>query len=143
MNVFVFPGQGSQQQGMGQALFDNIAEFVDNEHDIDELVGCSVRGLCLNDTEGRLTRTQYTQPCLYIVNALHYFDALSEGIRPDVVAGHSLGEYNALLASGVFDFMTGLQLVVMRGRLMGAWRRCWGWRRHALSNCLPTMVSRP
>lgn len=118
MDIFVFPGQGSQSVGMGADLFDEINEFRDREEEINELLGYSVRELCLNDPEKKLKETQYTQPSLYIVNALHYYKALSKGLRPKLLAGHSLGEYNALHAAGVIDFVTGLRLVKKRGELM-------------------------
>lgn len=118
MEVFVFPGQGSQVRGMGQGLFDEIREFRDAEAQIDKILGYSIRELCLEDPQGRLKQTQFTQPALYIVNALHYYKALAEGGRPQAVAGHSLGEYNALLAAGAFDLITGLRLVHRRGALM-------------------------
>ena len=77
-----------------------------------------MRALCLEDADNRLRQTQFTQPSLYVVNALHYYKAAAQGTRPDYLAGHSLGEYNALLAAGVFDFLTGLRLVQKRGELM-------------------------
>jgi len=118
MQVFVFPGQGSQKRGMGQTLFDEVAQFGNAERDIDALLGYSLRELCLQDSQNRLAQTEYTQPSLYVVNALHYYKAIGEGLRPDFLAGHSLGEYNALLAAGAFDFITGLRLVKKRGELM-------------------------
>src|SRR5438132_11424169 len=77
-----------------------------------------MRKLCLEDVGNRLKETQFTQPSLYVVNALHYYKAIGQGTRPAYVAGHSLGEYNALLAAGVFDFLTRLRLVKKRGELM-------------------------
>jgi malonyl CoA-acyl carrier protein transacylase len=118
MRAFVFPGQGSQKKGMGQGLFDSVHEYASVEPQVDALLGYSMRKLCAEDPEGRLKQTQYTQASLYVVNALHYYKALGEGVRPQYVAGHSLGEYNALLAAGVFDFLTGLKLVKKRGELM-------------------------
>ncbi len=118
MQVFMFPGQGSQKRGMGEGLFDTVAEFKAVEAEADALLGYSLRDLCLNDTEERLVKTQYTQPCLYTVNSLYYYKAVAEGARPDALVGHSLGEYNALLAAGAFDFLTGLRLVKKRGELM-------------------------
>src|SRR5688500_17182210 len=115
MIAFVFPGQGSQKRGMGQGLFDEVREFLSVEKDVDNILGYSVRKLCLEDPNNSLKDTQYTQPCLYVVNALHYYKAIGQGLRPAYVAGHSLGEYNALLAAGVFDFLTGLKLVKKRG----------------------------
>lgn len=118
MQVFVFPGQGSQRRGMGSDLFDKIPEFTSAEKEIDGLLGYSVRKLCLEDQDSQLSQTQYTQPCLYVVNALHYYKSLAAGQRPEYLAGHSLGEYNALMASGAFDFLTGVRLVRKRGELM-------------------------
>lgn len=118
MIAFVFPGQGSQKRGMGQGLFDETPQYAEVEKDVDAILGYSLRELCLLDADNRLKETQFTQPCLYVVNALHYYKAVNQGERPDYLAGHSLGEYNALLAAGVFDFMTGLRLVQKRGELM-------------------------
>jgi malonyl CoA-acyl carrier protein transacylase len=118
MIAFVFPGQGSQRRGMGQGLFDEVPEYTEVEKDVDSILGYSLRKMCLEDAGNNLRETQFTQPCLYAVNALHYYKAISERGRPDYLAGHSLGEYNALLAAGVFDFLTGLRLVRKRGELM-------------------------
>jgi malonyl CoA-acyl carrier protein transacylase len=118
MHVIVFPGQGSQKRGMGQDLFDAIPQFVSAEREVDALLGYSVRKLCLEDENKQLSQTQFTQPCLYVVNALHYYKAMADGEQPSYLAGHSLGEYNALMAAGAFDFMTGLRLVQKRGELM-------------------------
>lgn len=118
MITFVFPGQGSQKKGMGAGLFDEVREYAAVERDVDAILGYSLRRLCLDDPDNLLTQTQYTQPSLYVVNALHYYKAVNDGVRPSFVAGHSLGEYNALLAAGVFDFLTGLRLVQKRGELM-------------------------
>ena len=118
MIAFVFPGQGSQKRGMGQGLFDEVPEYTSVEKDVDAIVGYSMRTLCLEDPDNKLKETQYTQPSLYVVNALHYYKAVAQGTRPQWVAGHSLGEYNALLAAGAFDFLTGLRLVQKRGALM-------------------------
>ncbi|CAL9331516.1 ACP S-malonyltransferase [Streptomyces sp. Tu 3180] len=117
MRTYIFPGQGAQRKGMGSSLFD---EFEDLTRSADEILGYSVMDLCLEDPDGLLDRTQYTQPAMYVVNALSYYRKLREtGQVPDFVAGHSLGEYNALLAAEVFDFETGLRLVRKRGELMG------------------------
>jgi malonyl CoA-acyl carrier protein transacylase len=118
MITFVFPGQGSQRRGMGQGLFDEVREYAPLEKEVDMILGYSLRKLCLEDTDNRLKETQFTQPSLYVVNALYYYKAVSQGTHPAYLAGHSLGEYNALLAAGVFDFLTGLRLVKKRGELM-------------------------
>lgn len=119
MLVYIFPGQGSQKRGMGATLFDEVREYRAVERDVDALLGYSLRQLCLEDPKNCISQTQFTQPSLYVVNALHYYKAVQEsGARPAFVAGHSLGEYNALLAAGAFDFLTGLRLVQKRGELM-------------------------
>lgn len=116
MIAYVFPGQGSQQKGMGAELFD---EFADLTGIADKVLGYSIKELCTEDPGGVLAQTQYTQPALFIVSALSYLKKVKEtGIKPDFVAGHSLGEYNALFAAGVFDFETGVKLVKKRGELM-------------------------
>lgn len=118
MDAFVFAGQGSQRVGMGADLFDLVPEFRHAEPEIDAVLGYSLRQLCLKDPDKKLQQTAYTQPALYVVNALCCYQALAKGLRPRYLAGHSLGEYNALLAAGVFDFITGLRLVQKRGALM-------------------------
>ncbi|MCG7409132.1 ACP S-malonyltransferase [Paenibacillus sp. ACRRX] len=115
MRAYVFPGQGSQQRGMGEGLFDEYSEMTALA---DRILGYSIKELCVQDPNNLLGQTQYTQPALYVVNALHYLKALNEFGLPNIVAGHSLGEYNALYAAGAFDFETGLRLVQRRGVLM-------------------------
>lgn len=116
LKAYVFPGQGSQQKGMGAELFDVFPELTKKA---DEILGYSIKELCLNDPDGVLNNTRYTQPALYTVCALGYLKKLQDGEKkPDFVAGHSLGEYSALFASGAVDFETGLRLVKKRGELM-------------------------
>jgi len=116
MKVFLFPGQGSQVRGMGGALFD---EFPELTRQASEVLGYSIRELCLEDPRRQLSQTRFTQPAIYVVNALSYFHRIQEGAAPDLFAGHSLGEFNALMAGGCFDFELGLRLVKKRGELMG------------------------
>ncbi|MFL0800594.1 MAG: ACP S-malonyltransferase [Agarilytica sp.] len=118
MQAYVFPGQGAQSKGMGAHLFDEVDEFVKNESEIDRVLGCSLRELCIENPDNKLKLTQFTQPCLYVVNALHYFNLRNKGGIPQLLAGHSLGEYNALLVAEAFDFITGFRMVVKRGQLM-------------------------
>jgi malonyl CoA-acyl carrier protein transacylase len=117
MTAYLFPGQGSQKLGMGEGLF---AEFPEVVQKADHLLGYSLAALCLHDSQGQINNTALTQPALYVVNALSYLQkSKNEGEqKPDYFLGHSLGEYNALWAAGVFDFETGLQLVQKRGQLM-------------------------
>ena len=112
----VFPGQGSQSKGMGAALFDRYPDWTAIA---DDVLGYSIRELCVDDPGERLVLTAYTQPALFTVNALTYRARQDDGKpAPGFVAGHSLGEFNALLAAGVFDFRTGLRMVQQRGQLM-------------------------
>lgn len=116
MTVYVFPGQGSQKIGMGEAFFDRYPLLVEEANSI---LGYDIKALCLYDPDKQLNQTQYTQPALYTVSALAYLSNQEEtGLKPSYVAGHSLGEYNALFAAKVFDFVTGLKLVQQRGLLM-------------------------
>lgn len=116
MKTFMFPGQGSQSKGMGESLFDHFRDLTDKA---DGILGYSIKELCLEDPRDELNSTQFTQPALYTINALSYFKAIEEaGERPDFLAGHSLGEFNALLAAECFDFETGLRFVQKRGELM-------------------------
>jgi malonyl CoA-acyl carrier protein transacylase len=113
----LFPGQGSQAKGMGAALFDRFADWT---ADADAVLGYSIRELCVDDPRSELGLTSFTQPALFVVNAMTFRARLEDGAAlPAFVAGHSLGEYNALLAAGVFDFKTGVALVKRRGALMG------------------------
>src|SRR5262245_41129871 len=116
MATYVFPGQGSQHKGMGKDLFSRYPGVVAVA---DGVLGYSIKELCLDDPKGSLRETQFTQPALYVVNALTWYHMLeTRKTLPNYVAGHSLGEYNALLAAEVFDFETGLRLVQKRGELM-------------------------
>jgi malonyl CoA-acyl carrier protein transacylase len=114
--VYVFPGQGSQRVGMGAELFE---QFPDHVAKADDILGYSLKTLCLEDPDQRLSNTQYTQPALYAVGALTFLSRQRQDARqPDFLAGHSLGEYCALFAAGAFSFETGLKLVKKRGELM-------------------------
>ena len=114
--IYFFPGQGSQRVGMGEKLFDRFPAQVAIA---DAELGYSVSDLCLRDPSNQLNQTLFTQPALFVVNVLSYLNQLFEtGKLPRFVAGHSLGEYSALFAAGVFDFQTGVRLVKQRASLM-------------------------
>ncbi len=116
--AWVFPGQGSQAIAMGNDLTEHpIGKQKFSE--AEQILGWSVIEKC-NGNEEELSQTLYTQPCLYVVESI-LSDLLQEkGYKPDFVAGHSLGEYSALYAAGVFDFATGLNLVKQRAMLMNS-----------------------
>jgi len=117
MRAYVFPGQGIQRKGMGKDLF---GDFLDSTEQANEVLGYSIKDLCLKNPAGKLNNTQYSQPAVYVVNAFFYLKhkQLNQEEAPSYFAGHSLGEYNALFAAGAFDFVTGLTIVNKRAQLM-------------------------
>lgn len=115
MKAIIFPGQGSQKVGMGKAHFDQDKNFQRLVLDADQLLGYKISEIMFEGPADILTQTQYTQPALFIHSAA-LFGSL--GLKADMVAGHSLGEFSALFAAGVLDFESALSLVSLRGRLM-------------------------
>jgi [acyl-carrier-protein] S-malonyltransferase len=115
--AWVFPGQGSQTLGMGMDLLE-LPQAKARFDQAAEILGWSVIDICQNNEE-KLSRTLYTQPCLYVVESI-LADILREKEQPDLVAGHSLGEYIALYVAGVFEWSAGLRLVKRRAELMEA-----------------------
>lgn len=114
--AWVFPGQGSQKQGMAGSMASHpLTQPLFEE--ADALLGWSVQEYCAGPQE-ELDKTRYTQPCLYVVSAAASLHYRVLGHEPDVVCGHSFGEYTALWSAGVFDFATGLNLVQKRAWLM-------------------------
>ncbi|RUR86113.1 ACP S-malonyltransferase [Chlorogloeopsis fritschii PCC 9212] len=113
--AWVFPGQGSQALGMGSDLLE-LPLAKEKIAQAEEILGWSVIEICNNDAE-KLSHTLYTQPCLYVVESI-LADILLKKEQPDLVAGHSLGEYIALYVAGVFNWTAGLHLVKRRAELM-------------------------
>ena len=120
MNAFLFPGQGSQEVGMGKELYEELQSARDLLNKSCEVLGYDLKELMFSGPEERLTDTCYAQPAIYTCSAMHLEKAKQEGIGFDYVAGHSLGEYSALYAAGVFSFEDGLRLVAERGEAMSA-----------------------
>jgi len=120
MTAWVFPGQGTQRPGMGAALFDRYPELTAAASDA---LGWPVSEVCRSG-DGRLDQTRFTQPALFVVNALSCA-ARRDGGEPEprYLAGHSLGELSALHAAGAMDFLTGVRVAARRGELMS---RCDG-----------------
>ncbi len=121
MNYAVlFPGQGAQYVGMGADLFKTAPELLIDR--ADQILGWSIKDMCLIGPEDALTRTEHAQPALYALAYALWLD-FSEAVgghQPSAAAGHSLGEYTALTAAGVLSFDDGLQLVAQRGLAMAA-----------------------
>src|ERR1043166_4855957 len=115
LRVVMFPGQGSQTQGMGKELFGEFPAVVEAASSI---LGYNVARMCLENPDNQLNQTNVTQPALYFVNYLQYQHYLKDHEPPAYFIGHSLGEFNALNAAGVIDFETGLRIVRKRGELM-------------------------
>ena len=120
--AFVFPGQGSQKVGMGRAWADSFEAARRTFEEADEVLGFSLSRLCWEGPEDELNLTVNTQPALLTVStAIHRALASfpgAEALRPAAVAGHSLGEYSALVAAGALSFADALRLVRLRGQLM-------------------------
>ncbi|HEY9807437.1 MAG TPA: ACP S-malonyltransferase [Candidatus Obscuribacterales bacterium] len=114
--AWVFPGQGSQAIGMGVDLLE-LPEAKAKFEQAEQILGWSVPAVCQSE-EDKLSRTLYTQPCLYVVESILVDLMQARGQQADLVAGHSLGEYVALYAAKVFDFAAGLRLVKRRAELM-------------------------
>ena len=116
--AFLFPGQGSQQVGMGQALAQEDASARALFAEADAVLGYSLSELCFQGPEDALQQTQHTQPALYVAGCACADWLCARGVAPSVAAGHSVGEYAALYVAGAVDFATGLRLLDERARAM-------------------------
>jgi len=116
--AFLFPGQGSQYAGMGKSLADAFPVARQVFEEADEALGFALSKLCFEGPEEDLKLTENTQPALVAVSVAAFRVLQQNGRTPDYVAGHSLGEYSALVASGALDFADAVRLVRKRGRFM-------------------------
>src|SRR5579885_2488479 len=116
--AFLFPGQGSQYAGMGKSLADSFPVAKQCFEEADDAVGFRLSELCFNGPEADLKLTENTQPALLAVSTAADRVLRHEGMEPEYVAGHSLGEYSALVAAGSLQFADALRLVRKRGRYM-------------------------
>lgn len=116
--AFLFPGQGSQYAGMGLSLYRTYPEARQIFDEVDETLGFPLSRLCFEGPEEELKATENTQPALLAVAVAAWKVLEKRGVRPDYVAGHSLGEYSALVAAGSLDFRDAVSLVRKRGRFM-------------------------
>lgn len=115
--AFVFSGQGAQYTGMGKELFDQESIVRQTFQEASDLLGYNMTDLCFNE-QTLLNETEYTQPAILTVSTAIYRLIQSKGFTPDIVAGLSLGEYTALVASGALSFDTAVCLVSKRGKFM-------------------------
>ncbi len=116
--ILLFPGQGSQYVGMGKKLSESSAPAKKLLDRAQSVLGFDLSDILFNGPEDKLTRTDITQPAIFTVSMMAMEIVRAAGIPFDYVAGHSLGEYSALCAAGVFTFEEGLALVRLRGQLM-------------------------
>jgi [acyl-carrier-protein] S-malonyltransferase len=116
--AFIFPGQGAQYAGMGQDLYDRYPEAREVFDAADHVLGFSLSSLCFTGPEESLKLTENTQPAILTVSVAACRVLQAKGIKPDCVAGHSLGEYSALVAAGALRLEDGVALVRRRGRYM-------------------------
>jgi [acyl-carrier-protein] S-malonyltransferase len=116
--AFLFPGQGSQFVGMGRELFDHHAVARRTFEEADETLGYKLSHLCFEGPEEKLKLTEITQPAILTASVAAARVLLAKGLKPDYVAGHSLGEYSAHVAAGTLKFVDALRTVRNRGKYM-------------------------
>src|SRR5271169_3038938 len=116
--AFLFPGQASQYPGMGRDLAENFPESRAVFDEADATLGFPISKICFEGSEDDLKLTENTQPAILTVSVAAYRVLAARGIQPDFAAGHSLGEYSALVAAGALEFSEAVKLVRQRGRYM-------------------------
>ena len=117
MKAYVFPGQGAQFSGMGKDLFEASEAAQKRFHQADEILGFSISQTMFSGSDEDLKQTSVTQPAIFLHSVI-LAEMLGDGFAPDMVAGHSLGEFSALVAAGALQFEDGLKLVSERALAM-------------------------
>ena len=117
MKAFVFPGQGAQFVGMGKDLYENNPVAKDLFEKANNILGFRITDIMFSGTDEELKQTKVTQPAVFLHSVISAF-CMGEAFAPDMVAGHSLGEFSALVAAGALDFEDGLKLVSARAMAM-------------------------
>jgi len=117
MKAYVFPGQGAQFIGMGKDLYDNSDIAKELFDKANQILGFNITEIMFNGTDEELRQTKVTQPAIFLHSTI-LAKTLGENFKPDMVAGHSLGEFSALVANGTLSFDDGLKLVYQRAMAM-------------------------
>src|SRR6478735_3774888 len=115
-HAYIFPGQGSQFPGMGKAHYDNNPVARDLFEEANQILGFRISDIMFNGTDEELKQTRVTQPAVFLHSVIAY--KVTSDANPSMVAGHSLGEFSALVANGVLSFQDGLKLVSIRAEAM-------------------------
>ncbi len=117
MNAYIFPGQGAQFVGMGKDLYENYPVAKELFGQANSILGFSITDIMFNGTTEGLKKTEVTQPAIFL-HSVVLSKVMGDSFKPDMVAGHSLGEFSALVANGVLSFEDGLKLVSQRALAM-------------------------
>ena len=115
--IFIFPGQGAQSVGMGRDFYERFEWANEMWKKADEIMGYDLSNKVFNGPEEELKKTRITQPAVYVTEVIIQYFLIKEGVRPQAVAGHSLGEYAAVVASNAITWEQGLELVKFRGEI--------------------------
>lgn len=116
-SAYLFPGQGAQFVGMGQDVYNHSLQSKDLFEQANEILGFRITDIMFDGTDEELKQTKVTQPSIFIYSVI-LARALGDSFKPDMIAGHSLGEFSALVSAGVLDFEAGLKLVAARANAM-------------------------